>query len=41
MVDDYYLPPCAKAVHDFRVARQITDEVQDIDGRGVFWRRSG
>ena len=39
IVDDYYLPPCAKAIHDFRGTRSITDEIQDIDGRGVFWRR--
>ena len=40
IVDDYYLPPCAKAVHDFRDARGITDEIRDIDGRGCFWRRT-
>ena len=40
IVDDYYLPPCAKAILDFRTARGITDEILDIDGRGVFWRRS-
>lgn len=40
IVDDYYLPPCAKAIHDFRDARGIRDEIQDIDGRGIFWRRS-
>lgn len=39
IVDDYYLPPCAKAVHDFRGTRGITDEIEDIDGRGIFWRR--
>jgi O-methyltransferase len=40
IVDDYYLPPCAKAIHDFRAARGIADEMQDIDGRGIYWRRS-
>ena len=41
IVDDYYLEACAKATHDFRSQRGITDPIQDIDGRDVFWRRSG
>ena len=40
IIDDYYLEPCAKAVHDFRSARGIVDSIEDIDGRGAFWRRS-
>ena len=40
IVDDYYLPACAKAIHAFRDARGITDEIQNIDNRGAFWRRS-
>jgi O-methyltransferase len=40
IVDDYYLEACAKAIHDFRSQRGITDLMQDIGGRGVFWRRS-
>ena len=40
IVDDYYLPACAKAVHDFRGVRGIADAIQDIDGRACFWRRS-
>jgi O-methyltransferase len=40
IIDDYYLEPCAKAVHDFRSARDIVDSIEDIDGRGAFWRRS-
>jgi O-methyltransferase len=40
IVDDYYLEACAKAIHDFRSQRGITDPMQDIDGRGAFWRRS-
>ena len=39
IVDDYYLAPCAKAVHDFRDRRAITDEMIDIEGRSVYWRR--
>jgi O-methyltransferase len=39
IVDDYYLPACAKAVHDFRSSRDIKDEIKDIDGQGAFWRR--
>lgn len=40
IIDDYWLEPCRKAVHDFRAARGIDDEIVDIDGRGVYWRRA-
>lgn len=40
IVDDYELKPCAKAIHDFRSKRGIRDEILDIDGAGVYWRRS-
>ena len=40
IIDDYSLPPCAQAVHDFRNARGITDLIIDIDGSGAYWRRS-
>src|SRR5436190_3363430 len=40
IVDDYQLAPCARAIQDFRNARGINDEMHDIDGMGVFWRRS-
>lgn len=40
IVDDYFLGPCQQAVHDFRAAHGIVDPIQEIDGRGVFWRRS-
>jgi O-methyltransferase len=41
IVDDYHLKPCAKAVQDFRQAHSVRDEILDIDGNGVYWRRSG
>lgn len=41
IVDDYCIPSCAKAVHDFRNENQVSDEIVEIDGIGVFWRRSG
>jgi len=40
IIDDYFLKPCAQAVHDFRKVRGISDEIRDIDGMAVFWRRS-
>jgi hypothetical protein len=40
IVDDYFLKPCAKAIQDFRHERGIDDQIRDIDGMGVFWRRS-
>ena len=41
IVDDYCIPSCAKAVHDFRNENRISDEIVEIDGTGVFWRRRG
>jgi len=40
IVDDYHLGPCKQAVTDFRSRRCIKDAVSDIDGMGVFWRKS-
>jgi hypothetical protein len=40
IVDDYgAVPPCAQAVHDFRAANGITDEILRIDAAGAYWRR--
>jgi O-methyltransferase len=41
IVDDYHaLPPCKQAVHDFRNRVGIADPIEEIDGTGVFWRKS-
>ena len=40
IVDDYCIASCRKAVSDFRQANGIVDQIVDIDGTGVFWRRS-
>ncbi len=40
IVDDFFLEPCAEAIHDFRASRGIVDPIHDIDGSGSFWRRS-
>jgi O-methyltransferase len=40
IVDDYgVLPQCARAVHEFRAARQVTTPLETIDWSGVFWRK--
>jgi O-methyltransferase len=39
IVDDYALPNCRKAVHDYRKANNIKDEIVKIDSIGVFWQR--
>ncbi|HEY7533899.1 MAG TPA: TylF/MycF family methyltransferase [Nitrospiraceae bacterium] len=39
IVDDYCIPTCAKAIHDYRYANQIAEEIVPIDGTGVYWRR--
>ncbi len=42
IVDDYgEIPSARQATEDFRAAQAITDPVIDIDGSGVYWRRSG
>jgi hypothetical protein len=42
IVDDYgCIEGCRRAVYDFRNARGIVDPIVDIDGWGVFWRKSG
>ncbi|MFF5372885.1 TylF/MycF family methyltransferase [Streptomyces sp. NPDC013187] len=40
IVDDYHIPVCAEAVHDWRAEYGVTDPIQDIDGLGVYWRRA-
>lgn len=40
IVDDYCIKNCAAAIADFRRDNKISDEIIDIDGTGVFWRRS-
>ncbi|MGA8330985.1 MAG: TylF/MycF/NovP-related O-methyltransferase [Mycobacterium sp.] len=38
IIDDYFLPPCAQAVHDFREHHGITAPILPIDGVGTYWR---
>jgi O-methyltransferase len=38
IIDDYFLAPCAKAVHDFREHHGITTPILPIDGVGTYWR---
>lgn len=38
IIDDYFLPACAKAVHDFRSLHGITAPILPIDGKGTYWR---
>lgn len=40
IVDDYVLTSCRTAVETFRRERGITDEILDIDGWAVYWRKS-
>jgi O-methyltransferase len=43
IVDDYgFLPAqCGRAVDDYRRTHGIVDDIVDIDGYGIFWRKSG
>ena len=40
IVDDYCITSCKKAVADYRKQKGIKDVIWDIDGTGVYWRRS-
>ncbi len=41
IVDDYgALPRCRQAVHDYREAHGIHEEIRPIDWSGVFWQRA-
>jgi O-methyltransferase len=40
IVDDYgCIPACRQAVHDYRSANAITEEIHDIDWTGIFWQK--
>jgi len=41
IIDDWgAIPACKQAVLDYRLANNITDEIQQIDWTGVFWRKA-
>jgi hypothetical protein len=40
IIDDYSLPTCREAVHDFRRDRGIEDLIVAIDAIGSYWRRA-
>jgi hypothetical protein len=40
IVDDYFIPACKQAVHDFLDARGVAPELQPIDGLGVFFQKT-
>ena len=41
IVDDYgAVPACRQAIHDYREAHDIHEEIQSIDYTGVFWQRA-
>jgi O-methyltransferase len=41
IVDDYgALPNCKAAIHDFRDAHNINDEMHIVDWTGVYWQKS-
>lgn len=40
VVDDYgAVPACKQAIHDYRDAHGITEEIHEIDWTGVYWKR--
>lgn len=42
ILDDYgCVPACRQAVHDYREAHGITEEIRSVDWTGVYWQKSG
>lgn len=39
IVDDYAIPACRQAVHDYRGRHGIEEPIEAIDWSGVYWRR--
>ncbi len=39
IIDDFGLDSCQQAVEDYRRRHEITEQIVDIDGMAVFWRR--
>jgi O-methyltransferase len=40
IIDDYVLPACYTAIHDFRIKRGINDEIITIDPYSAYWKKS-
>jgi O-methyltransferase len=40
IIDDYSLPMCKQAIHDYRQQHGITEPIVDIDGDGAYWKRT-
>ena len=40
IIDDYYIPACRKAVHDFRQDRGISETIMEIDWTGSYWQKA-
>lgn len=40
IIDDYILKGCRDAVHDFRRTASINDEIHDVDGAAVYWKKT-
>jgi hypothetical protein len=39
IIDDYEIPACAKAVHDFRSRHGVNEPIEPIDWTGICWRK--
>jgi O-methyltransferase len=41
IVDDYHVvPACRRAIQDYRAEHGINEEIREVDGSAVFWRRA-
>lgn len=40
IVDDYAIPNCKKAIHDYRIQNSVQEPIIPIDGSAVYWRKT-
>lgn len=40
IIDDWNIPECRRAVLDFRTDNSVSEEIVEIDGMGVYWRKN-
>ena len=40
IIDDYSIGACAKAVHDYRAIKGISDPILPIDQNSVYWKKT-
>ncbi len=40
VIDDYFVDACRQAVHDYREAHDVPEQIHTVDWTGAFWQRA-